>query len=507
MDTKKHGQFDFRQNKGSTSASSSKSAPEGSEANTPTVSLRSSGSDTSRGQTSHDDKWTVILGLMVIIMVTVCASYLAWAVLVEKEANLPSFPSWTPDNATDEGASNGSVTDEFGTATSEAVRSKNPLTNAMVCHYSFNEAAVHALAPDGLCDYAFCEQFYLPSHQGFVEGPGPDQESFMMAASKHSMTEYGISFPFLAISMVRYDLSSEAAPASVSRYWAMRFYHYGFVTMDLGRSSTELKNVLEVLQMAKKLVTPHTKRDGRPSYTAIAWNEKDTSAVTEAVKLMRNVLMPDFIIVHGHRVYLGKNPTPELVSAPTNIFVEKHASGIVQTLGEAVKSLKELSRMRIPAALSLSVTMSAYTYYPKSLSDLQDGADAMFREANFSTTLPFAAYEHVCGYPGDFFFYRERYNSTYHVRYRYEDGRLLLWDTEGSLREKLCRIKRNSTNVPYSLAAYDLDWDDHEDTCSFANWFGAYSRVKMVRVLSEFFHYGFHTKYDEADCLVIGDEF
>nr|XP_054925394.1 uncharacterized protein LOC129384200 [Dermacentor andersoni] len=101
MDTKKHGLFDFRQNKGSTSASSSKSAPEGSEANTPTVSLRSSGSDTSRGQTSHDDKWTVILGLMVIIMVTVCASYLAWAVLVEKEANLPSFPSWTPDNATD----------------------------------------------------------------------------------------------------------------------------------------------------------------------------------------------------------------------------------------------------------------------------------------------------------------------------------------------------------------------------------------------------------------------
>ncbi|XP_037570523.2 uncharacterized protein LOC119452446 [Dermacentor silvarum] len=387
-------------------------------------------------------------------------------------------------------------------------RRQEPLANAVICHYSFNEAAVQALAPDGLCDYAFCEQFYLPLHKGFVEGPGVDQETFMIAASKHSKTEYGISFPFLAISMVRYDLSSEAAPTSVSRYWAMRFYHYGFVTMDLGRSSKELKHVLVILKMVKKLVAPLAKRDGRPSYTAIAWNEKDTSAVKGAVKVMREVLMPDFIIVHGHRVYLGQNPSPERVSAPTNIFVEKDASNIVQTLGQAVKSLRELSRMRIPAALALSVSMSAYAYNLKNVGELPDGAAAMFQEANYSSVLPFVAYEHVCGYPGDFFFYRERYNSTYHVRYRYnQDGRLLFWDTEGSLREKLCRIKRNSTDVQYTVAAYDLDWDDHDDTCSFANWFGAYSRVKMVRVLSEFFHYGFHTKEDEIDCLVIGDEF
>ncbi|KAH7943637.1 hypothetical protein HPB52_009641 [Rhipicephalus sanguineus] len=388
------------------------------------------------------DKWAVILGLMVVLMVTVCASYLAWAFLLEKPGELPTFPGM-PDNESYD---------------------RNPLTQAVICHYGSNEETVVALPPDGVCDYTFCEQFYTPSHKGFLEGPTADQENFMMSASRHTMTEYGISFPILALGAVHRDLSVEAAASSVSRYWSMRFYHYGFVTMDLGRSFKELKHVLEILKMVKKLVIPLSRRQGRPSYTAIGWNEEDTSMVKEAAKMMKTTLMPDFIIVHGQRVYLGKNPTPDRVSAPTNMYVDNDTSSIVQTLGQAVNSLKELSRMRISAALSLSVSMSAYGYNLKN-SDLPDGTGAMFQEANESSALPFTEYRHMC------------------------------------------RLKRNNTKVPYSLAAYDLDWDDEEDTCSFANWFGAYSRVKMVRVLSEFFNYGFGTADDEADCLVIGDEF
>ncbi|KAL1446818.1 hypothetical protein MTO96_044474 [Rhipicephalus appendiculatus] len=198
--------------------------------------------------------------------------------------------------------------------------------------------------------------------------------------------------------------------------------------------------------MIKKLVIPLSWRQNHPSYTAIGWNEKDTSMVKEAVRTMKTTLVPDFIIVHGHRVYAGSNPTPERVSAPTNMYVDKDASSIVQTLGQAVQSLKALSRTRISAALSLSVSMSAFGYNLKK--ELPDGTSA------------------IC-----------------------------------------VTSSGNYTKVPYSLAAYDLDWDDEEDTCAFANWFGAYSRVKMVRVLSDYFFDGFTAAHDEADCLVIGDEF
>ncbi|KAH8037792.1 hypothetical protein HPB51_017292 [Rhipicephalus microplus] len=545
---------------------------------------------------------------------------------------------------------------------------KSPLAQSVICHYGSNEETVVALPPDGVCDYTFCEQFYTRSHKGFLEGMTADQATFMESAGRHTRTEYGISFPVVALGAVHLDLSKEAAASSVSRYWGMRFYHYGFVTMELGRSYKELTHVLEVLKMVKKLVTPLTWRQDRPSYTAIGWNEKDTSMVKDAVRTMKTTLMPDFIIVHGHRVYAGSNPSPERVSAPTNMFVDKDTSAIVQTLGQAIQSLKALSRTRITAALALSVSMSAFGYNLKN-ADLPDGTGAMFQEANDSSVPPFTEYRHglvggagrqaapggeiitphrfrsfiskkgnhrffrrscqefgtdvvseempddnevlslggqdpchahfgdnnssnyqlrfptekawqnsadkaphsplnsqefrvdprkhciwlrpgrrdgswirvaaqpssrrndcsipplppvvmgwsldrrrqqvvlVCGYPGDYFYSRERYNYSYNFRYRYQDGRILLWDTEGSLREKMCRLKRNYTKVPYSLAAYDLDWDDEEDTCAFANWFGAYSRVKMVRVLSDFFHDGFSRAHDEADCLVIGDEF
>ncbi|XP_075741776.1 uncharacterized protein LOC142792737 [Rhipicephalus microplus] len=442
---------------------------------------------------------------MVVFMVTVCASYLAWAFLLERSGQMPTFPVDMPDNASNESATGWPITDGVRT-TPKTPRIKSPLAQSVICHYGSNEETVVALPPDGVCDYTFCEQFYTRSHKGFLEGMTADQATFMESAGRHTRTEYGISFPVVALGAVHLDLSKEAAASSVSRYWGMRFYHYGFVTMELGRSYKELTHVLEVLKMVKKLVTPLTWRQDRPSYTAIGWNEKDTSMVKDAVRTMKTTLMPDFIIVHGHRVYAGSNPSPERVSAPTNMFVDKDTSAIVQTLGQAIQSLKALSRTRITAALALSVSMSAFGYNLKN-ADLPDGTGAMFQEANDSSVPPFTEYRHVCGYPGDYFYSRERYNYSYNFRYRYQDGRILLWDTEGSLREKMCRLKRNYTKVPYSLAAYDLDWDDEEDTCAFANWFGAYSRVKMVRVLSDFFHDGFSRAHDEADCLVIGDEF
>ncbi|KAL1466642.1 hypothetical protein MTO96_026467, partial [Rhipicephalus appendiculatus] len=115
MDTKKSEQDVDSQVKGSTSVPSSKSSAEGSETTGQSVSTSSPGSGAAGEQPHQYDKWTVILGLMVFFMVTVCASYLAWAFLLEKAAEMPTFPAEMPENASHENASSWPVTDGLRT--------------------------------------------------------------------------------------------------------------------------------------------------------------------------------------------------------------------------------------------------------------------------------------------------------------------------------------------------------------------------------------------------------
>ncbi|KAL3197196.1 hypothetical protein MRX96_014809 [Rhipicephalus microplus] len=94
---------------------------------------------------------------------------------------------------------------------------------------------------------------------------------------------------------------------------------------------------------------------------------------------------------------------------------------------------------------------------------------------------------------------RLRYNNDY---YAMETGdarrhRMFLYDNDRRGSKKLCNIKSQNLQLRFGVAVYDLEYEDYGDACADLNAFGAFSRVKMVRKIVDY--YG-SLPSDASDC-------
>ncbi|KAL1427106.1 hypothetical protein MTO96_017713 [Rhipicephalus appendiculatus] len=82
------------------------------------------------------------------------------------------------------------------------------------------------------------------------------------------------------------------------------------------------------------------------------------------------------------------------------------------------------------------------------------------------------------------------YSTEHHAVITYVANlrRTFVYDDERAFAEKLCRAKSLDPSVPFGIAAYDIDFDDYENKCADQNKNGAFSRLKTLRKLVDFFN-------------------
>ncbi|XP_072141252.1 uncharacterized protein [Dermacentor andersoni] len=78
--------------------------------------------------------------------------------------------------------------------------------------------------------------------------------------------------------------------------------------------------------------------------------------------------------------------------------------------------------------------------------------------------------------------------------------RTLTLETEKSLKDKLCELKKNHLRVDFSLAVYDIDFDAPDVLCSTLTIRGPYRRLKMVQKLRNFFRDRFRRATQISEC-------
>ncbi|KAK8756513.1 hypothetical protein V5799_000784 [Amblyomma americanum] len=64
---------------------------------------------------------------------------------------------------------------------------------------------------------------------------------------------------------------------------------------------------------------------------------------------------------------------------------------------------------------------------------------------------------------------------------------MFVYDNEKGLCTKMCRLKSQNDNLQFGIAVFDLDYEDYNNSCTDLNVFGAFSRLKMVRKLVDYF--------------------
>ncbi|KAL1481717.1 hypothetical protein MTO96_034263, partial [Rhipicephalus appendiculatus] len=124
-----------------------------------------------------------------------------------------------------------------------------------------------------------------------------------------------------------------------------------------------------------------------------------------------------------------------------------------------------------------------------------------FFDACWSEAIPFGSYTEVCAVAVARPATTLTYSTVHHAMITYvpKIDRTFTYDDERAFAEKLCRVKALGTDVPFGIAAYDLDYDDYYNKCNYLNIYGAHSRLKALRRVVDYFEN--HTApFNETAC-------
>ncbi|KAL3248077.1 hypothetical protein MRX96_056686 [Rhipicephalus microplus] len=145
----------------------------------------------------------------------------------------------------------------------------------------------------------------------------------------------------------------------------------------------------------------------------------------------------------------------------------------------------------------VSVTLKGRWTHPLSTNDV-----GFFKPCvSDAIIVSFGKYSDVCPGGGAQFVAQLDYSSEHHavITYIASLRRTFVYDDERAFAEKLCKAKALGTDVPFGIAAYDLDFDDFENRCPKQNMYGAFSHLKALRKIVDYFK-GSGDSFDESTC-------
>ncbi|XP_070380445.1 uncharacterized protein [Dermacentor albipictus] len=151
----------------------------------------------------------------------------------------------------------------------------------------------------------------------------------------------------------------------------------------------------------------------------------------------------------------------------------------------------------VSAVWAISVTMKGRW----TVLDAGDSPGFLSRCVYDPAAESFGSYAEVCNDPK----FGQEYNYSLQLHaaqfYSATDRRLLSFDDEVALGQKLCTIKAQHTSIDIGIAAFDLDYEDFSNACASTSWGGRFSRLRALKLLLNFFRTQFNDSSAKDVCL------
>ncbi|XP_037570474.2 uncharacterized protein LOC119452325 [Dermacentor silvarum] len=208
---------------------------------------------------------------------------------------------------------------------------------------------------------------------------------------------------------------------------------------------------------------------------------------------------PHIFIGLGHYVNGDNTFTDCCIMPPTVVMrpaqVATDNSSYQHDLAMVVGSFDMLTSNSTPPVWAISVTMKGRW----TVAEAEETPNFLSRCVHDPSAESFGNIAQVCNDPD---FERVVNDLQLHSTLTYGDNhsRVFSYDDEYAFREKLCRLKAEHTSIEFGIAVFDLEYEDFSNSCSFANSRGAFSRLKLLRLLIDFFSTKFHDQTDFAAC-------
>ncbi|KAH7950245.1 hypothetical protein HPB49_021555 [Dermacentor silvarum] len=367
------------------------------------------------------------------------------------------------------------------TARTERISDAYPL----LCTYGTKTNTSTLFPDDGLCDFIFYDSAYNHGRNS-PTSPASFSESMkaVLAASlRYKTTEIGIAFAFDYMATLRSDMK---AGKVLEEFWNWRVYHFGIV--DMPAFGIVHKDITEVFVVLKELSALAQQNPGDVELPYIVLGAVPLQLANDYALQMRR----------GHFAY-GDSDLPDCKAVPPTMLTKPPKSpgypyDLVISLGSdkarcspfqngAVNALKQIHDEGGWSKWLLSVGMKGRWTKLGPRSQFQPLSPC----EQDPMAEPFGNYAQVC--TDNDLNSHLKYSDALDAMYTYNVGSriMFMYDDEQGICRKVCNIKSRHWALQFGLAAYDLEYEDYSNNCSTRNRFGAFSRLKMVRKIVDYF--------------------
>ncbi|KAL1486711.1 hypothetical protein MTO96_008783 [Rhipicephalus appendiculatus] len=200
---------------------------------------------------------------------------------------------------------------------------------------------------------------------------------------------------------------------------------------------------------------------------------------------------PYMFIAIGHYPYGDNTVRNCVIMPPTRHPFDIPGEDIAQEynydLGTALFAINEMYLKRSGVRGLVSVTLKGRWNVMHS----SDRVDFFERCVSDPSAGSFGSYTEVCpnGRSSDKTVYQLTYSIAHASVLCHAPGstHALAYDNEDALAVKLCSSKADGfPDLKLGVAAYDIDYDDHNNECTSLNRFGRHSRLKQIRMVLDY---------------------
>ncbi|KAH7950243.1 hypothetical protein HPB49_021553 [Dermacentor silvarum] len=356
---------------------------------------------------------------------------------------------------------------------------------------------------DGLCDYIFYDSVYKRGLTPFDPNHVEDALSVFLGKRPHMYnTTFGIGFAYKYRRELKLQLSANGGATRIMLQYFLGQNICDFGILDTptnGLDETSLEKMLESLKLLYHS-SINQRSNGKSCLTVFAGPAADTTLENIYFEKFSNIFTPNVVIILSHYGQ-GDNTLQNCHVMPPTVLTRPAAlsssSGYKEDLSTAADTISRLTARGVDASWALSVTMKGRWTVLKA----GQPADFLSLCEHDPSAESFGTYLDVCddsNYDHEF-----DYNSTIYgtLFRRLSNGQMFSFDNDTMLLEKLCRVKAQYSAVAFGIAAFDVDYEDFLDICSWMNYFGEFTRICTLRDLVDFFVEKFKDPSAMDECL------
>ncbi|XP_077519811.1 uncharacterized protein LOC144129533 [Amblyomma americanum] len=399
-----------------------------------------------------------------------------------------------------------------------------PLANySMICTVDCH--AISNVPPDGLCDFILFDSLYSCGDEPGATSSQGRLPGFSWLAARSNDTQYGCSIDVLAVSkFVDYLKKQQAKEWVQTELVNKKVYHWGVMNAHkvyLDANQGLLRRALHALKEAARFSQPLTEARRIASYTFFGCYG-DCQTIGQEIK---SVFTPDAVVILGHisfQPYIIGNQIAgfKCLMLPPNIYKipddVRHLVSYAHTYYEGCR-LAECLRMqhKLQVPIGVSFTLKGRLWVPRSHDDSATpsamGSFGLFRECDHVSLDQDMFPALVCLPPYTRFYMNIALDQDAQTMVTFDRDSYILpfpkatfaFDNHVTYRRKVCDAKFNLTQVHFTLAAYDVNFDATNVNCPNSHFVGNYTRTAMLKKLSLFLRDKYTDWAKRAACLAV----